>query len=340
MRFGNPGYFWLLALIPALVGFFIWAYQRKQRMLSRFASLSLVRKLIPSYGQSRTIAKWSMFILFFFFFTVALTRPRFGVKTEMVERRGVDVIIALDISQSMLAQDVVPDRLDRAKHEIAKFIGLLKGDRIGLVVFAGESFVQCPLTLDYATAKMFLDVVDCSWISVQGTALADAIGMAVKSFRSQKRSHNVLLLISDGEDHEGDAEEAARTAAKEGVRIYTVGIGSDNGVPIPVNKSRGNVVYKKDKNGNLVMTRLNPLMLEKIAIEGGGKYFHAGTSLDLEQIYTEIAKMEKIDFGMNKMTVYEERYQIFLLLALVFLMLEFFIPERVRRAQRWRGRFE
>ncbi|MBD3392295.1 MAG: VWA domain-containing protein [Chitinivibrionales bacterium] len=340
MRFGNVEYLWLWLLTPALVAFFMWAYQRRQRTLRRFADMRLVKKLTPGARVERQAAKWLLFIGFFVSIVFVLARPRFGIKTEMVERRGVDVMVALDISKSMLARDIVPNRLDRAKHEIDRFIDLLKGDRVGLIVFAGESFVQCPLTLDYGAAKMFLDAVDSDWISLQGTALADAIRQSTKAFESLKRKHKVLVLLSDGEDHEGDAIAAAREAAKEGVRIYTVGIGSEKGVPIPISKGKGTVIYKKDRNGNLVMTRLNPVILEKIALEANGSYFNAGTNLDLKRIYTEIARMEKRDFGMNKMSVYEERYQVFLLFALALLLLEFFLPERVKRKEEWRGRFE
>jgi Ca-activated chloride channel family protein len=258
----------------------------------------------------------------------------------MIERKGVDIMVALDISRSMLAEDIAPNRLDRAKHEIGKFIDLLKGDRVGLIVFAGESFVQCPLTLDYGAAKMFLDVVSTEWIPLQGTALADAVDQAVVSFRSKAKKHKVLVILSDGEDHEGEAMEAARRAAHKGVRVYTVGIGSESGVPIPLAKSSGNVVYKKDKRGNLVMTRLNPLVLEKIALECDGKYFHAGTSLDLTRIYAEIFEMEKKDLGMNKVAIHEERYQLFLLIAIVLLLVEYFLSERVKMHNVWRGRFE
>ncbi len=340
MRFGSPVYFWLLLLLPLLIGFFIWAYQRKQAALARFASLNLIKKLTPTTGLGRQVLKWICFLSFFFYLVLALVRPRFGVKMEMMERKGVDVMIALDISKSMLAEDITPNRIERAKHEISKFIDLLKGDKIGIVVFAGESFVQCPLTLDYGAAKMFLDVVTTDWIQLQGTVLADAIKQSAKAFRSKDKKHKVLVLISDGEDHEGKTIEAVKEAVKEGVRIYTVGIGSESGVPIPLKKGRGNVIYKKDKKGDLVMTRLNSIILEKIALEADGKYFHAGTNLDLTLIYSEIAKMEKKDLGMNKLAVYEERYQIFLFIALFFLILEFIIPERVKRKKEWKGRFE
>lgn len=330
MRFCSPQYFWLMLLIPVLIGFFIWAYQQKQSALARFASMNLIKRLTPDSGLDRRIQRWMLFLLFYFFLVFALARPQFGVKTEMIERRGVDVMIALDISRSMLAEDIAPSRIERAKHEITKFIRLLKGDRIGLIVFAGESFVQCPLTLDYGAAKMFLDVVTTEWIQLQGTALAGAIAHAAEAFRSRSRKHKVLVLISDGEDHESDPLGAARAAAKEGVRIFVVGIGSEEGVPIPVRKRGGNIVYKKDRAGNLVLTRLDPVVLERIAMEGNGIYFHAGTDLDLERIYTEIAKMEKKDLGMNRLATYEERYQIFLVIALFFLVLEFLVPERVK----------
>jgi Ca-activated chloride channel family protein len=259
---------------------------------------------------------------------------------EMVERKGIDLIVALDISQSMLAEDITPSRIDLAKHEIAKLIGMLRGDRIGLVVFAGESFVQCPLTLDYGAATMFLDAVSTGWVERQGTALADAIEQSTKAFKSKSRKHKVLLLISDGEDQEGNAVAAAKKAAEEGIIIYTIGVGSESGVPIPVKRSSGNIVYKKDRSGNLVMTRLNSMVLEKIAIEGKGAYFHASTNLELSRIIGEIASMEKKELGSSKVTTYEERYQIPLLFALLLLLIEFFIPERIRRKKVWKGRFE
>ena len=340
MKFGNPEYFLFWLLLPMIVGFFIWAYQRRKSALRRFASLDLIGKLTPSSDLSRQVVKWTLFCFFFFFLVLALVRPRFGVKMEMVRRTGIDLIVALDISQSMLAEDITPSRIELAKHEIAKLIDLLKGDRIGIVVFAGESFVQCPLTLDYGAVKMFLDAVSTGWVERQGTALADAISRSAEAFRSQSRKHKVLVIISDGEDQEGDAVAAAKKAANEGIIIYTIGVGSESGVPIPVKRGSDNIVYKKDKSGNLVMTKLNPLILEKIAIEGKGAYFHAGSNLELTRIIGAIASMEKKDLGASKITTYEERYQFPLALALLLLLFEFFIPERIRRKQVWKGRFE
>jgi Ca-activated chloride channel family protein len=319
----NPEMLFLLLLLFVFIPFFIWVYQSKKAALRRFASLSLIGKLTPNANSSRQITRWVLFCAFFIFLVIALARPRFGVKMEMVERKGIDIMVDLDISQSMLAEDIAPNRIDRAKHEIGKLIDLLRGDRIGLVVFAGESFLQCPLTLDYGAAKLFLNSVSTGWVEIQGTALADAIKQSTAAFKSKTKKHKVLILISDGEDHQGEAIEAAKKASEEGIVIYTVGVGSESGVPIPMNKGQNNVVYKKDKSGNLVMTKLNPVILEKIALEGKGKYFHAGTDL----------------LGMGKSTTFEERYQIFLFIAIIFILLEFIVPERVRTKVEWKGRF-
>jgi Ca-activated chloride channel family protein len=340
MQFGSPSFFWLFFSIPVLIGLFIFVHQRKQAALKRFASLPLVKRLTPEGLVQRQVTKWVLFLVFVLFAILALVRPRFGVKMEMIERRGVDVIVALDISKSMLAEDIAPSRLERAKYEIGRFIDLCKGDRVGLVVFAGESFVQCPLTLDYGAAKMFLNVVTTDWVQVPGTAMADAITQSAEAFKSQKNKSKVLIILSDGEDQEGNAEVAAQKAAEQGIKIYTVGVGSESGVPIPLNAGKGNITYKKDNSGNLVMTRLNSMMLEKIAMEGKGKYFHAGTSLDMASIYQEIAKMEKNELGTDRMNIFEEQYQWFLMLALIFLLLEFFIPDVKASKQEWKGRIE
>jgi Ca-activated chloride channel homolog len=339
MKFGNPEYFLLWFALPLFIGFFIWAYQRKKAALRRFAALDLISKLTPNAGLALQITKWTVFCIFFFFLVIALVRPRFGLKMEMVERKGIDIMVALDISQSMLAEDIAPNRVERAKHEISKLMDMLKGDRIGLVVFAGESFVQCPLTLDYGAAKMFLEAVSPGWVQIQGTAIGDAIKQSADAFRSKVHKHKVLIIITDGEDHQGNALEAAKAANQDGVVIYTIGLGSESGVPIPTSHGNGNVVYKKDRNGNLVLTKLNSAILEQIAMEGKGKFFHAGTDLDFSRIMGEIAKMEKKDFGSKSLTTYEEQYQIFLLMALILILLEFFLPERSRKKEVWKGRF-
>jgi Ca-activated chloride channel family protein len=340
MRFGSPHFFWLMLCIPLIIGLFIFVYQRKLVIVRRFASLDVIKRLTPQNAQSRQVLKWCFFLLFFLFAVFALSRPRFGVKMEMVERKGIDIMVAMDISKSMLAEDVIPSRIERAKFEIDRFIDLLKGDRVGLIVFAGESFVQCPLTLDYGASKMFLNVVNTDWVQVQGTAIADAINQAREAFKTKQNKSRVLIILSDGEDHVGDAIAAAKKAVEENIKIYTVGLGSESGVPIPINKGKGNIVYKKDSENNLVMTKLNPVMLEKIAIAGNGKYFQAGTNLDLVSIYSEIAKMEKNEFGADRLNIYEEQYQTFLIIALLFIALEFFSPSQGKIKKEWTGRVE
>jgi len=340
VRFGSPLYFWLMLLIPVLVGLFILAHQWKQTALARFASLALMKRLTPEKLLQQQVLKWVLFLAFVFFAIIALSRPQFGVKTEVVERKGEDVMVALDISKSMLAEDIAPSRIERAKFEIGRLIDMLKGDRIGIIVFAGESFVQCPLTLDYGAAKMFSSVLTTDWVQSQGTDIAGAINQSIEAFRQQKSKSRVLIILSDGEENEGDAEIAAKKAAELGIKIYTVGLGSESGVPIPVGKGKGNISYKKDENGDVVMTRLNSMMLEKIASEGNGKYFHAGTTLDMPAIYGEIAKMEKNELGTDRMNIFEEQYQVFLAIALVFLLLEFFVPELARAEHLWKGRIE
>jgi len=339
MRFGSPEYFWGLLCLPLVVAFFLWAWQARQRALRRFADIETVRRLAPGADISRQVVKWTVFLLALLALVLTLVRPRFGVRMEMVERKGVDIMIALDVSRSMLAQDIAPNRLDRAKHEIGKFIDLLRGDRVGIIVFAGESYVQCPLTLDYGAARMFLDAVTTDWIQLQGTAVAQAIDQTVEAFKTESRKHKVMVVLSDGEDNEGGAVEAAKRAAEKGVRIYAIGIGSESGVPIPMGKGTGSVVYKKDQGGNLVMTRLNPEVLDRIARETGGSYIQAGLDLALSRVATEIAQMEKKDLGSNRMSIYEERYQYFLAIAIALLLAEFFISERVRRHREWKGRF-
>jgi Ca-activated chloride channel homolog len=339
MRFGAPELFWAFTALPIFVALYIRLMIVRKNSLAKFGEKHLLARLIPKKAFDFRPLKAVLFLVAYSFLVVALTRPKFGLKTEMVERKGVDVMVALDISKSMLAEDIIPNRLKRAKHEIEKLVDLLSGDRFGLVVFAGESFVQTPLTLDYGAAKLFLDAVTTDWISAQGTDLAGAIKQADRSFPKASKAGKVLIVISDGEEQQGDAIAAAKKAATEGMTIYTVGVGSEGGVPIPVKGTGENVKYKKDSEGNLVMTKLNPKLLEEVSILSGGKYFSAGVNLDLTTIYKEISQMEKSDFGMNQQSRYHEQYQLFLLVALILFLLEFFIPDTLKFEQEWRGRF-
>lgn len=309
--------------------------------MARFGNLDLVKKLSESVSRGRQVAKAVLVVLAVLFMALALARPQIGTRLEEVKREGVDIFIALDVSKSMLAEDIKPSRLAKAKHEISKFIDMLRGDRIGLIAFAGEAFVQCPLTLDYGAAKTFLNIMDPSLIPEPGTNLSAAIGTAMKSFESQERKHKVLVLVTDGEDHGNNVMQAAEVADREGVVIYTVGIGSPKGVPIPIYDRRGNKEFKKDRRGEIILTKLDQFTLEKIALTTNGKYYQSITGeTRLEKIYEEIAKMEKKELASMKFTQYEDRFQYVLIFAIIFLVLELLLSERVKIKHEWRGRFE
>ncbi len=341
IRFDNLYFLHLLWLIPLLIFFFVMVFKWKKRALERFGKLELIQKLTLSISKQKQVFKVTLLILTVLFMILSLAKPQIGTKLEQVKREGVNILVALDVSLSMKAEDIKPNRLEKAKHAVGKFIDLLEGDRIGLIAFAGEPFVQCPLTLDYGAAKMFLDIMNTDLIPTPGTAIGEAILLATKTFDQRERKHKVLLLITDGEDHQGEPLKAAEIAEKEGVIIYTVGIGSINGVPIPLyNESGRNLGFKKDREGQVVTSKLDELTLEKIALQTGGKYFRAsGSESELGKIYDEIAKMEKQELASLKFSQYEDRFQYLLIFAIVFLVAEIFISERKKVKGEWRGRF-
>jgi len=341
-RFANSEMLYGLIAIPLMVLLFLYAFRMKRKALSRFGNPELLRQLTASASRSRQIWKAVWLLLVLVFLITSLARPQLGTKLKTVRREGQDILIALDVSLSMTARDIQPSRLEKAKHEIASLIDRLRGDRVGLIAFAGRAFVQCPLTLDYGAARMFLDVMSPEIIPVPGTAIAEAIEKAVGAFVEKERKHKVLILITDGEEHEGDPLAAAGAAAREGVIIYTVGIGSVKGVPIPVTDERGNSIgFKKDRQDNVVMTKLDETILEKIALETGGRYYRATPGqAALTQIYDEISGMEKKVLSSMELAEFEERFQIPLGIACVLLLLEWFLPERRRTRKTWKGRFE
>ncbi|MCZ6819320.1 MAG: VWA domain-containing protein [Calditrichaeota bacterium] len=341
LRFAQSEYFFLLLLVPLAVIFYFYVFRWRTQALARFGNLDLVKKLSESVSRGRQVAKAVLVVLAVLFMALALARPQIGTRLEEVKREGVDIFIALDVSKSMLAEDIKPSRLAKAKHEISKFIDMLRGDRIGLIAFAGEAFVQCPLTLDYGAAKTFLNIMDPSLIPEPGTNLSAAIGTAMKRFVSQERKYKVLVLVTDGEDHGDNVMQAAEVADREGVVIYTVGIGSPKGVPIPIYDRRGNKEFKKDRRGEIILTKLDQFTLEKIALTTNGKYYQSITGeTRLEKIYEEIAKMEKKELASMKFTQYEDRFQYVLIFAIIFLVLELLLSERVKIKHEWRGRFE
>ncbi len=338
LRFDDSVFFHLLWLVPALILFFIYAGKAKKKALQQFGNLALLQKLAAGASRGRQILKWTLLLLAVIILSLTLARPQIGSKLEEARREGVDVMIAVDVSVSMLARDIPPSRLEKAKHEVDNFINKLEGDRVGIIAFSGTAFVQCPLTLDYGAAKMFLDVLDPSLIPVPGTNIGEAIELALKSFETKERKFKVLVLITDGENHEGDVMKLAEEAERQGVIIHCVGIGSPEGVPIPQSDAAGG--FKKDREGQVIMSKLDEVTLEKIALQTNGKYFRASSGEDeLSKIYDDIAKMEKKELGSLQYTQFEDRYQYLLIWVILLLIVETLIPERRKTKKEWLGRF-
>jgi Ca-activated chloride channel homolog len=334
MRFGAPEYLWWFLAVPVLIGLLVLSFRRRTRALATLGDLHLVKRLSTSASLERRIIKAALLVGAVLFLILALARPQWGAKLETVTRRGVDVIIGVDTSLSMLAEDVKPNRMAQARAAVGSFIDLLRGDRVGLLAFAGISYVACPLTLDYTAAKMFVDVLDVNLIPVQGTAIADAVKTAVAAFQTGERRYKVLVLITDGEDHEGNVAAAARQAAAEGVTIHTVGIGSTTGEPIPLRNARGDITgYKEDKDHRKVTSRLGESDLEAIALATGGKYFRSTPEgIELRRVYEEISRMDQRSLSGRTLNTYEERYQLPLGIASVLLLIETGLAERRRGA--------
>ncbi len=332
MRFAASDFLWLLLGLPLLPALFVAWRRRRLRLLQMFGDLPLLRRLSSEAGLERQIVRLTLLVLAALFLILALARPQWGAKAEQVIRRGVDVIVAVDTSPSMLAEDVKPNRLAQARAAVLQLLDLLRGDRIGLVAFSGAADVTCPLTLDYAAAGLFVDVLDTDLIPVRGTAIAEAIRVATAAFESSERRYKVLILITDGEDHEGDVEAAARAAASEGVVIHAVGIGSPSGEPIPLRNARGDVTgYKEDGEHRKVTTRLDETALAGIAAATGGRYFRSTPEgLELHRVYEEIARMDQRTLSGRLQTAFEERYQIPLAVAVLLLIAEAAIPDRRR----------
>lgn len=316
-----------------LITFFALVMHHKENLLKRFGHLDMIKRMMPGFSRGRVTWKAALFILTYVLLIVAMADPQIGQTVEEVKREGVDIIVALDVSLSMMAEDISPNRLEKAKYEVSKLIDILEGDRIGLVAFAGMAHVQCPLTLDYSAAKLFLRLMDVNLIPQPGTAIGDAIRESMKAFNQKERKHKVLILITDGEDHESKPIEAAEEAAAEGIKIFTIGLGSPQGVPIPMYDRYGNPAgFKKDREGNVVTTKLDVTTLQTIAFNTGGEYYiSTAGETELRKIYEKINEMEKKELTSKQFSQYEDRFQIFIILALLVLIIETFLPIRLRK---------
>ena len=320
-------YLLLLLLVPLLFVAYAVQLRIRRRRIARIGDPELVKALMPNASTGKGWLKVSLLAVAWFFFVIGLARPQLGARLKEHESQGVEVMIALDVSNSMLAEDYSPNRLERSKLAISRLVDKLQGDRIGLVVFAGESFVQLPITADYVSAKLFLKSINTESVPIQGTDLAEALMTSARSFSTQSERSRAIILITDGEDHEGDALDAARTIAEQGIRIYCIGVGSPQGKPIPKNGS-----LMKDANGDIVVTRLDEGILQEIAGIGNGKYVRAGNSeFGLNPIIEDIRTIDKEQFSSVVFEDFDEQYMYFFGIALFFLILELLVPDTKAR---------
>lgn len=341
MRFAEPIFLWGLFSLPLLACLFWFAYRRRRKLAERFVSISMLPKVATTLSPWRRLVKTTLLLFAVAFLFIALARPQWGMKIEHVERKGLDLVLLQDVSLSMLAEDVKPSRLVRSRHEISAFLESLTGDRIGLVAFAGVSRVLVPLTLDYGTVQTMLGELEPGYL-YPGTNMESAIRQGMRLFKNAGTlgKFSVMVLMSDGEELEASAVAAAKEAADAGIKIYTIGIGSLEGVPIPVPSNKDGSLYKKDKQGNIVTTRLEERTLQEIAAVSGGAYFHASPGeFQLQKVLTEIATLEKKEHSADQAEGYHDHYQIFLGMAALLLLVEALLSERGRKRKALNGRF-
>ena len=324
INFAQAQYLLLLLLIPFFFVLYAIVLRLRRGRLKRFGDETLVAQLMPSYSKSKAWVRLVLFSIGFFFLVIGLSRPQIGAKLKEHETKGAEIMVVLDVSNSMLAEDYSPNRLERAKLAISRLVDKLRDDRIGLIVFAGNSFVQLPITTDYVSAKMFLNSISTESVPVQGTAIGEAINTAMRSVSAQSEKSRSVVIITDGENHEDDPIETAKRAAELGVRVFTIGVGSPEGKPIPMN---GELL--KDKDGEIVVTRLDETVLQEIAKVGNGVYVRAGNSeFGLNPIIDDIKKMDDEMYSSIVFEEFDEQFMYFLGIALFFFVVEMLVGDR------------
>ncbi|NTW32487.1 MAG: VWA domain-containing protein [Bacteroidetes bacterium] len=331
MKFFHTYYLFSLLLIPVFVLLYALLLKWKKKAYRSFGESSVISQLMPDVSTARPLLKFIIMMTALAFIIIAIARPQTGSKLDKVKRKGVDLMLLLDVSNSMLAEDIKPSRLVRAKQAISKLIDRLENDRIGLIVFAGKPYNQLPITTDFAAAKLFLTTVSTEMVPTQGTAIGAAIEMAQKSFNFKDKVRNkAIIIITDGENHEDDAVEATKSAAENGVYVHTIGMGLPDGAPIPIlNKAGIATGFKQDAEGNTIVTKLDEQSLQEIASVGKGTYVRASnTDVGLNKIMDEIDKMEKKEYEAKTFSDYEDQFQYFVAFALILLIAEIFISER------------
>lgn len=343
MMFANYFVLNFLWLLIPLFFFLRWSWKKRRQALERFGKIQMLERLMDSVSQKKQKTKLVLLFFVFAFSLIAIARPLWGRKEQEIFSKGRDIIVALDVSRSMLAEDIKPNRLAKAKHEISSLINRMQSNRIGLVIFAGEPFVQCPLTLDYGAAKMLLNEIEIGSIEKPGTAIGSAIEKTLDSFPPGERQSRVIVLITDGEDTLSDPQKAAERAEKEGVMIYAIGIGDPIGVPIPIRGDSGKIdEYIKDDKGNVVSSKLGEEALRKVCLTTGGAYYQAsGGEMELNQIYESMEQRRQEQLLKSQfISLYEERFQYFLFPAFLCLLIEMVMTDRKKTTKRTVGGYQ
>ena len=332
-RFAHPEFLYLLFILPILFLIYLYFIYRKRINLKKLGNPQLLKQLMPDVSHKRQYLKF-----WFLFFGITLcvfiiAGPQFGTKLESVKKKGIEVMVCLDISNSMLSEDVTPSRLEKSKQMLSKMVDGFENDKVGLIVFAGDAYIQLPITSDYLAAKMFLSSINTEMISRQGTSIGAAISLATNSFSSNEASEKTIIVITDGENHEDDAVGAAKTAAEKGIKINIIGVGTPEGAPIPIHPGSNN--FRKDTSGNFIVTRLNEDMCKQIAAAGQGTYVRSdNTNIALRTIQSELTKMNKADLESKVYSEYDEQFQILAWIALFILIFDFFVLDRKNRVYR------
>jgi Ca-activated chloride channel family protein len=326
-KFANPEYLYLFIAMPFLVALYVYLNIRKRNDVKKLGVLTTIKKMMPELSLKRSYLKFWLIFAALCTGIIMIARPQFGTKVENVEKEGIELVIAIDVSNSMLARDVSPDRLTRAKQILSRIIDVRKNDKVALIVFAGEAYVQMPLTSDTQSAKLFLNTIDPSLVPVQGTAIGEAINLGVNSFSSDQDVDKAMILITDGEDHEGNANEAAKQASDAGIMVNVIGIGSVEGTPVPDSEYSNN--YKSDSEGQVVVSRLNEQMAQEIAQNGRGLYVQADNSnTAIRVLETELNELETKKTTSLSYSEYDEKFPFFAWILLIILIIEFLIYEK------------
>jgi len=330
LHFEHKEFFLLLLLIPLVVALYFYVQYQTKNQLQKIGNIDLIKRLMPDRNEKKSLVKFILFNVILFFLIIGLAQPQMGTKMEKVQRKGIDVMIALDVSKSMLSQDVVPSRLERSKLLIQTLLKKLDGDRVGLVIFAGNAYLQMPLTVDYSSLLLYLRSINTNSVPTQGTNITSALEQSEDAFNATDKKHKAIIVITDGEDHEENAIDKAEELASDGTKIFTVGVGTPNGGTIPLYDQNGNITgEKKDENGQPIISKMNPNMLQALAKAGSGNYYILDNSKQVADFMSkDIAKIETKTINDKVFTDFVEQFQYFLFFALILLIADFFITYR------------